>query len=155
MRSEEETDRAIELYGDTVKRICMLNLKNQADTEDIFQNVFIKYLLRGEPFESAAHERAWIIRVTVNECKDLLKSFFRAKTAPLSEELTAADDTEKRELLYALGGLKEKYRTVLYLHYFEGYSAAEIGKLTGKGENTVYTRLARGRRLLAERLGEE
>ena len=74
MRSEEEASRAIDLYGDTVKRICMLHLKNYSDTEDIFQTVFLKYVLHAPVFDSSEHERAWIIRVTINACKDLLKS---------------------------------------------------------------------------------
>ena len=72
MRSEEEASRAIDLYGDTVKRICMLHLKNYSDTEDIFQTVFLKYVLHAPVFDSSEHERAWIIRVTINACKDLL-----------------------------------------------------------------------------------
>ena len=75
MRNEEEVNQAIERYADTVRRICMVHLKNLSDTEDIFQTVFLKYVLRSVPFESAEHEKAWIIRVTINACKDLLKSF--------------------------------------------------------------------------------
>ena len=83
MRSEEEASRAIDLYGDTVKRICMLHLKNYSDTEDIFQTVFLKYVLHAPVFDSSEHERAWIIRVTINACKDLLKSFFRSRTSEI------------------------------------------------------------------------
>lgn len=83
MRSEEEASRAIDLYGDTVKRICMVHLKNYSDTEDIFQTVFLKYVLHAPAFDSPEHEKAWIIRVTINACKDLLKSFFRSRTLPL------------------------------------------------------------------------
>ena len=85
MRSEQEVNRAIEQYADTVRRICFVHLKNRADTEDIFQTVFVKYLLYSQPFASAEHERAWIIRVTINACKDLLKSFFRSRMVPLEE----------------------------------------------------------------------
>ena len=83
MRSEEEASRAIDLYGDTVKRICMIHLKNYADTEDIFQTVFLKYVLKSPEFHSTDHEKAWIIRVTINACRDLLKSFFHSRTLPL------------------------------------------------------------------------
>ena len=78
MRSEQETERALALYADTVRRICMVHLKNEADTEDIFQTVFIKYLLSSPPFRDAEHEKAWFIRVTINACKDLLRSFASA-----------------------------------------------------------------------------
>ena len=76
MRSEEEANRAIEQYSDTVRRICFLHLKNEADTEDIFQTVFLKYVLSSAEFQSPEHEKAWLIRVTINACRDLLKSFF-------------------------------------------------------------------------------
>lgn len=75
MRSEYEANRAIEQYADTVRRLCMIYLKNDADTEDIFQTVFMKYVLSSVVFENEEHEKAWFIRVTINACKDLLKSF--------------------------------------------------------------------------------
>ena len=64
MRSEEEINTAIEQYADTVKRICIVHLKNHADTEDIFQTVFLKYALSSAVFENTEHEKAWVIRVT-------------------------------------------------------------------------------------------
>ena len=85
MRSEAEVSRALELHADMVLRLCAVHLKNHADTEDIFQTVFLKYALRSKPFESAEHEKAWLIRVTVNACKDLLKDFFRSRTISLEE----------------------------------------------------------------------
>ena len=80
MRSEQEADRAVERYSDMVRRLCMIHLKNYADTEDIFQTVFLKYVLSSVSFENEEHEKAWFIRVTINACKDLLKSFFRSRT---------------------------------------------------------------------------
>ena len=157
MRGEEETNQAIERYGDTVRRLCMIHLKNEADTQDIFQTVFLKYLLHDRPFESREHEKAWFIRVTLNACKDLLKSFFRSRTVPL-EELTnkAADLTdEAREVLNAVLALPQKERDVVYLHYYEGYTAPEISRLLGKNVNTIYTNLARARERLREMLGGE
>ena len=157
MRGEEETNQAIERYGDTVRRLCMIHLKNEADTQDIFQTVFLKYLLHDRPFESREHEKAWFIRVTLNACKDLLKSFFRSRTVPL-EELTnkAADLTdEAREVLNAVLALPQKERDVVYLHYYEGYTAPEISRLLGKNVNTIYTNLARARERLKEPLGGE
>ena len=157
MRSEQEVNRAIERYADTVRRICFVHLKNRADTEDIFQTVFVKYLLHGEPFASEEHERAWIIRVTLNACKDLLKSFFRSRTVPL-EELTdraMPAETEQRKVLQAVLALPVPYRDVIYQHYYEGYTAPEIAGILGKNVNTVYTRLTRARGLLRQALGGE
>ncbi|WP_072523997.1 RNA polymerase sigma factor [Clostridium sp. Marseille-P3244] len=158
MRSEADAVRAVEQYADTVRRICMIHLKNYADTEDIFQTVFLKYVLSSVSFESKEHEKAWIIRVTVNACRDLLKSFFRSRTVPLEElvrEPAAAPTGEDREVLEAVLSLPGKYKDVVYLHYYEGYTAPEIGRILGKNANTVYTLLTRAKGLLRERLGGE
>lgn len=155
MRSEQEVNRAVEQYADMVRRLCMLHLKNAADTEDIFQNVFLKYVLRSMPFESEAHEKAWFIRVTINACKDLLKSFFRSRTVSLDEvvQLPAETPPDHREVLEAVLSLPPKYKDVVYLHYYEGYTAPEISRMLGKNVNTVYTRLNRSKQLLWEKLG--
>ena len=155
MRSEEEAARAIGQYGDMVRRLCLVHLKNPADTEDIFQNVFLKYVLSPVVFESPEHEKAWLIRVTLNACKDLVKSFFRSRTVPLEELLDqpAPLSEEHREVLEAVLALPRKYRDAVYLHYYEGYTAAEIGKLLGKNTNTVYTLLTRAREQLRKTLG--
>ena len=156
MRSEHEANLAIEKYGDMVKRICFLHLKNEFDTEDIFQNVFIKYLVYEGEFENAEHEKAWFARVTINLRKDFLKSAFRKNTVSmeyLSENTPAAQDEEKREVLRAVLSLPDKYKNAVYLHYYEGYTAGEIGKIIGKKENSVYTLLARAREKLKKILG--
>ena len=157
MRSEEEVIRAIETYSDTVQRLCLIHLKNQADTEDIFQTVFLKYALCSTVFENAQHEKAWIIRVTLNACKDLLKSFFRSRTVPLDAllEQAAPEAEDHAEVLQAVLTLPEKYRQVIYLHYYEGYTAPEIGKLLNKNVNSVYTLLHRAKKQLKEILGGE
>lgn len=157
MRSEVEVVRAVERYADMVKRICFYYLKNEADTEDVFQNVFLKYLLHDEPFIDEEHEKAWLLRVAINACKDYLKSFFRRNTVSLDEinEMAAEVSEDHREVMEAVLSLPEKYKDPIYLYYFEGYSAAEIGKILGKKENTVYSLLSRGRKLLKEKLGGE
>lgn len=157
MRSEQEINRAIDRYADTVRRLCMIHLKNYADTEDIFQTVFLKYALSSVAFENEEHERAWIIRVTINACKDLLKSFFRSRTTSLDTLMDQATPAapEHREVLEAVLSLPQKYRDVIYLHYYEGYSAPQISKILGKNVNTIYTLLARSRQMLRERLGGE
>ena len=155
MRSEEEAGRAIDLYGDTVRRICMVHLKNAADTEDIFQTVFLKYVLHSPDFDSPEHEKAWIIRVTVNACKDLLKSFFRSHTISIDEIIKqpATLPPDNREVLEAVLSLPSKYRDVVYLYYYEEYTAPQIGRILGKNVNTVYTLLTRSRQMLREKLG--
>ncbi len=157
MRSESEVNRAIENYADMVRRLCMVHLKNYADTEDIFQTVFLKYATSSVVFESREHEKAWLIRVTVNACRDLIKSFFRSRTVPLDAlaELPASLPPDNREVLEAVLSLPAKYKDAVYLHYYEGYTAPEIGRILGKKTNTVYTLLARARELLKEKLGED
>ncbi len=155
MRSEQEINRAMERYADTVRRICMIHLKSYHDTEDIFQNVFLKYVQSCAVFENEEHEKAWFIRVTVNACRDLLKSFFRSHTVPLEEALTLSEKMapDHSEVWEAVLSLPVKYRDVVYLHYYEGYTAAEMGSILGKNVNTVYTLLTRSRQLLREKLG--
>lgn len=142
-------------HADMVRRLCLIHLKNQADSEDVFQTVFMKYVLSSVAFENEEHEKAWFIRVTINACRDLLRSFFRSRTVPLEEliELPADTPSDTREVLGAVLELPEKYRDVVYLHYFEGYTAVEIGRMTKKNVNTVYSLLARSKKLLRERLG--
>lgn len=155
MRSESEVTIAIQNYSDLVRRLCMIHLKSYADTEDIFQTVFLKYALHSSPFESKEHEKAWFIRVTINACKDLLKSFFRRRVTTLDQlpDQPAEMNGDYRELWEAILSLPPKYREVVYLHYYEEYTAPEIGQITGRKTNTVYTLLTRARQMLRERLG--
>lgn len=155
MRSERETIGAIERYSDTVRRLCMIHLKNDADTEDIFQTVFLKYALSSVSFESYEHEKAWFIRVTINACKDLLKSFFRSRTISLDEivEQPSEIPPDYRDVWEAVFSLPQKYRDVIYLHYFEDYTAPQISRILGKNVNTVYTLLTRSKQMLREKLG--
>ena len=154
MRSEQEVNAAIDRYADTVRRLCMLHLKNYADTEDIFQTVFMKYLLHTAPFESEEHEKAWFIRVTVNACKDLLRSFFRSRTVPLEQLVEAPQpfEPDERDLLEAVLALPAQYKDVVYLYYYEQYTALEIAQILHKNVNTVYTLLRRARERLRKDL---
>lgn len=155
MRSEAEVQHAIEQYADMIQRICFYHLKNQADTEDVFQNVFLKYMLNDQAFQNAEHEKAWLLRVAINECKDYLKSFFKRNMVPLQavSELEAELPDDHREVLEAVLSLPKQYKDVIYLHYYEGYTASEIGAILGKKENTVYSLLSRGRGILKKELG--
>lgn len=155
MRSETEINQAVDEYSDMVRRLCMLHLKNYADTEDIFQTVFLKYALSSVEFESKEHEKAWMIRVTINACKDLLKSFFRKHTVSIDQliEEPAPVPQDHREVLEAVLSLPKKYKDVVYLHFYEGYTAPQIGEILGKNVNTVYTLLTRAKKILKTKLG--
>lgn len=155
MRSEEEVSHAVEAYADMIRRVCFYHLKNRADTEDVFQTVFLKYMLYEKPFQDAEHEKAWLLRVAINACRDLLKSFFRRNVVSLESigEIEEEIPEEHREVLEAVLSLPVQYKNVIYLHYYEDYTAAEIGRILGKKENTVYSLLSRGRAMLKKKLG--
>ena len=156
MRSEEEVTKAIDTYADMVYRICKVRMKDASSTADIFQEVFFKYAMHDASFESAEHEKAWMIRVTMNCCRDFLKSFFFRNTVPLDsfQEVKGKEDRQTNAVLEALLQLPVKYRDPLYLCYYEGYTAKEAGEILHLNVNTVYTRLTRGKEALKKVLGE-
>lgn len=157
MRTEQEVNRAIAQYADLVYRLSMVILQNNADAEDAFQTVFLKYALSSQHFETTEHEKAWLIRVTRNACRDQLKSFFRKHTVSLGEapELVSQTDPQQQVVLEAVRSLPKDYRDVVYLHYYEGYTAPEIAEILKKKPNTIYTHLSRAREMLKELLGGE
>lgn len=150
---EADVNRALDLYADMVRRICFLHLKQQADVEDVFQDVFLKYMQRQEPFDSGEHEKAWLLRVTINSCKDVQKSFWLSRMGPLDENLASQIPVESHELLDAVLRLPQSERTVIYLFYYEGYSAPEIAAMLRQKPNTIYSHLHRARQRLGKHLG--
>lgn len=157
MKDEQQIRTALDTYSDMIRRICILHLKNYHDAEDVFQDVFLKYALRDEAFESHAHEKAWLIRVTVNACRDILKSFLKRNVVSL-DNLTAEPAClldEDKAVWDAVLKLPEKYRVVVYMFYYEGYSAVDIAKILHKKENTIYTWLSRAKMQLKSIMGGE
>lgn len=156
MRTEEDARRAVGLYADMIRRICFMHLKKQEDVEDVFQETFLKYILHEKQFESLAHEKAWFIRVAINICKDMLRSPFRNRVSSIEDigyEPSYIQESEENGLLDCILKMPSNYRDVIYLFYYEGYSAVEIARIMNKRENTIYTWLARGRKALKEQLG--
>lgn len=154
MRNEEEAGRAVAQYADMVRRICFIHLKKYEDVEDAFQEIFLKYVLHKKIFESPAHEKAWLIRVAINVCKDMLRSPFRKRVCSIEDigyEPFYVQNKES-ELLDCILSMPPNYRNVIYLFYYEGYSAVEIAKIMNKKENTIYTWLGRARKELKEQL---
>ena len=156
MRTEPEMERAIARYADMVRRICFLHVYDHFDTEDLFQTVFLKYALYPGEFREEEHEKAWLIRVTLNACNDLKRRWSRRPTTPLEaiEELPA-ESTEQRDVLSAVLALPPKYRDAIYLHYYEGYPVARVAEIMRQKENTVSSWLMRGRDKLRESLKGE
>ena len=155
MRSENEIYQAIEQYSDMIRRLCMIHLKNYHDTQDIFQTVFLKYALSSVVFENQQHEKAWFIRVTINACKDLLKNFFRTHVISIDEVSKQLFElsSDNIDILEAVRSLPPKYKNVVYLHYYEGYTAPEIANILHKNVNTIYTYLTSSKKVLYEKLG--
>ena len=118
--------------------------------------MFLRLLEKPRSFDSPAHERAWILRTAINVCKDQLKSHWRRTSVPLEAAAAVpAPQAEEGSLLAAVTLLPPKYRTVLYLYYYEGYSAREIAQLMGQTPAAVATQLSRGRAKLRARLESE
>ena len=157
MRSPAQTDvfqLAVERYADTLYRVALQATSRPEDAEDAVQDTFEKLLHCGKTFVSETHLKAWLIRVTINRCHDLCRRA-EAKNLPLEEALPAAAPDANSDLLNAVRALPENYRTAIYLHYYEGYTAAEIGDMQDLSPNTVLTWLSRGRAKLRTMLKED
>ena len=154
MNTNQQAERLANAYADAILRLSYTYLKNTQDAQDICQTVFVKLLAEPREFESAGHERAYVLRMAANACKDLLKSPWRKRTCGLDMVLEVpAPEAGDGSVLAAVNQLPAHYRTVIYLFYYEGYQAAEIGKILGVPTATVHTRLARGRAKLKDILG--
>lgn len=154
MMTKWDINLIVEEYADTITRICYSYGKNYDDTQDIMQNVFFKLMRANPKFDSKEHEKAWIIRVTINECKDFLKNIFRRHAS--LEEIQEIPIEEEEDLSYireAVLKLPDKYKSVIYLFYYEGYTAVEIAGILHKKENTIYTWMNRARQMLKEMVG--
>lgn len=162
--TKEYMQERIDLYSDMLYRIAYLQLQNSEDAKDIVQEVFYQYIKNQKEFESEEHEKAWLIRVTLNGCRKLWRSAWFRHTEGLPKQDMASEsyleteiiEREKRKiLLEEVWKLPRKYREVIHLFYFEEMSIKEIGEVTGRKQSTVTSQLTRGRELLKKRLKEE
>lgn len=151
-----ELEKAVELYRPTLIRLAYGCIGSCADSEDIVQDAFVKLYLRGRSFQSDEDMKAWLIRVTVNMCKNHVKSWRIGKRSEIPEDMADGNDfTEKTAVRELLDKLKPIYKAALYMYYYEGCSAAEIGKTLKISETAVTTRLQRGREALRQILDDE
>ena len=134
-------------YGPALYRICKLQLKYPAAAEDALQEVFLKRLYRAPVFDSPEHEKRWLYRVALNQCRDELRRKRRTEV-PLEEAALLAMPEAERELVAQVAALPEKLRTVIHLHYYEGYTVEELAALLGVSVGAVKMRLLRGREAL-------
>ena len=152
----DEIQHTGEKYRDNIYAIAFNYFRNRQDAEDAVQEVFLKYHRAGKDFDSAAHIRNWIIRVAINECKNVTLSSWFKKREPLAEyeQTLCFEEPEESRLFESVMALSRKYRSVLHLFYYEDYSFREIAELLGISESAVTTRLARGRNKLKKELKE-
>ena len=150
----EEALRLFRQYKDSVYRLALSFTGSVQDAEDVTQTVFLK-LLETKPALEAGRERTWLFQVAANECRSLWRRLSRRRTEPLEAALTVAAPEADRAVLEAVGRLKPGDRAVLYLFYYEGYSARETGELLDISQSAVTTRLQRARQKLKTILEQE
>lgn len=152
--TEETVCRLVREYSDMLLHLACTRLPSVSDAEDAVQEVFLRLLTAPVSFRDAGHEKAWLIRTTLHRASDIRRQAER-RNLPLEEAAEQAAPEPENDLLRAVQSLPERYSSVIHLHYYEGYSIKEIGKLLGLPAATVGTRLARGRERLREMLKEE
>lgn len=157
---ESGFQRVYRQHVDAVYRVCFGFMKNNADAEDAVQETFLKFLQceKNQSFENASHERAWLIVTASNICKNILRSWTRQKRKEMEsfEELPDNSGVPRNDrVLEAVLNLPDKYKTAIYLFYYEEYSCSDIAAALEKKESTVRSILKRGRAILQKTLGGE
>ena len=155
MRSNDEISVAIEKYGNILYRTCLLMLKNTADADDVVEETYITYMQKAPEFSNDEHEKAWLITVAVNKCRNVIRYKSRHLTEPEAALDTLIQNEEKHYILECLMSLQDKFRTVLTLHYIDGYKVEEIAAMINKSASAVKMRLQKGRNLLNEKYRKE
>lgn len=150
IRGKDAFSFAFTQYTDTVYRVAVHNTRCKSDAEDITQEVFVKLLESSKKFKDGEHLKAWLIRVAINECRTLMRKYSRETEQ--SAEIADCAVYDGDSVLEAVKALPENYRNAIYLHYYEGYTAKEIGKILDAKENTVLSWLSRGRAALRKEM---
>lgn len=157
MDSEKMTE-IYDKYSNAVYRMAFAYCKNKADAEDIMQEVFISRFSADIVFEDETKEKSWLLKVTVNKCRDLFRSLrykYSLTSIPLEEASLVCETQEESDVYHAVMSLPKKYRTVIHLFYYEEYSIKEISAITGDKETAIQTQLYRARKKLKDILGKE
>lgn len=155
VRPTDSIEQIMKTYGNMLYRICLATTGNESDAEDAVQETMLKYIRKTPQFEDSEHEKAWLIRVAVNKCRDIIRYRKRHPTADMEEAKNLTDFKEESGILDILRALPEKYRTVLELYYVEEYNTSEIAEIIGKTTSAVKMRLQKGRKLLADAYRKE
>ena len=138
-------------YFDTVYRLALNQMKDKHMAEDVTQDVFVKYINSDKEFESEEHVKAWLIRVTINMCKNVFNSAWYKKSSPLEEDIPA-EENEVSDLYAEVLKLPKKYKAVIHLFYYEDMPISEISKCLGEKESTIKSQLHRAREILKKTL---
>ncbi len=146
-------EQAVTRYADLLYRVALHHCARAEDAEDAVQDTFIKLWQRTDPFENDEHLKAWLLRVVINRTHDLTRAAHN-KNVELSELLPAKTETG-HEILDIVRTLQDPYGVAIYLHYYEGYTAAEIGEILDAPANTVLSWLRRARKQLEKLLQED
>ena len=150
IRGKDAFSFAFTQYTDTVYRVAVHNTRCKSDAEDVTQEVFVRLLESSKKFKDGEHLKAQLIRVTINECRTLMRKYSRETEQ--SAEIADCAVYDGDSVLEAVKALPENYRNAIYLHYYEGYTAKEIGKILDSKENTVLSWLSRGRAALRKEM---
>ena len=155
MDKEKEFSTSYDLYADMLYKIAYLHTNSREESEDILQDVFVKLLYNSPSFSCSEHKKAWLIRTTVNACKDFLKSS-RHKNLPLNDEILGDDlqNDKKLDVRQKIIKLDSKYKTVIFLYYYEDYTVEMIATTLNLTKSAVKMRLKRGREILKTELEE-
>lgn len=153
-----DTEAAVRTYADMVYRLACLNTNNKETAEDVFQTVFLKLVSHQESIISEEHLKAWLIRVTINQCKSVATTAWNRKRASYEDAMLMEEPEEQEDfsdVYEAVKELPDKYRDVIHLFYYEQLTVKAIAGILDTKEATVKTWLSRGRKLLGEKLKEE
>ena len=140
-------EKMVEKYSNMIYRLALIRTKTKENSEDVYQEVFLRLAKKMPDFKSEEHEKAWLIRVTINCSKNLLNSKFFRNTAELKEDIPFETE-EKHDIYYSVQKLPIKYKTIVHLYYYENYKIKEISQILKMKENTVKSYLARAREKL-------
>ena len=154
-RPANDIETVMNSYGNMLFRLCLIMLGNASDAEDVIQETMIKYLQKAPKFSDAEHEKAWLIKVSTNHCKDVLRFRNKHQMVDIEQIKEFVNEESDNGIIDALMTLPEKYKIVLLLYYVEGYSTKEIAEMIGKTVSAVKMRLQKGRVILKEAYGRE
>ena len=157
LQANEEMNyqKTVEKYSNMVYRLAYFYTNSKYDADDIYQDVFLKYLQNKKQFENEEHKKAWLIKVTINSCKKMWLSAWKRKIIPLNDDEIKFEMEEDIGLYNEIKKLPKKYRVVIHLFYYEQYQIKDISQILNQKESTIRTWLTRARKLLKSQIKEE